>query len=149
MSEGSWTWQFRTPAKRTYDALDEHAQNRITDKLDEIVNDQWPDPDDYLEPVTGAPYSKLRIGQFRLGADCAHRRSSTCTLSNGVAVCTRPVTTDRPKRSVRYSSPGSPMISRRSGSSHRFRSIHPQNASESRAPPSSATSRSVPIRTRS
>ena len=56
MSEGSWTWQFRTPAKRTYDALDEHAQNRVADKLDEIVNDQWPDPDDYLEPVTGAPH---------------------------------------------------------------------------------------------
>lgn len=70
MSEGSWVWQFRSPAKRTYDALDTHAQDRITDKLDEIVNDQWREPGDYLEPLTGAPHSKLRIGQFRLGAEC-------------------------------------------------------------------------------
>lgn len=44
----------------------------VTDKLDEIVADQWRDTDDYLEPLTGAPYSKLRIGQFRLGAECDH-----------------------------------------------------------------------------
>ena len=72
MSEQEWTWQFRTPAKRTYDDLDAHARDRITDKLDEIVTDQWRDPDDYLEPLTGAPHSKLRIGQFRLGAECDH-----------------------------------------------------------------------------
>ena len=69
MSE-DWAWQFRGPAKRAYEDLDEHAQDRITDKLDEIVNDQWRDPDHYLEPLTGAPHSKLRIGPFRLGADC-------------------------------------------------------------------------------
>jgi len=67
-----WSWQFRAPAKQTYDDLDEHSRMRITDKLDEIVTDQWRDPDDYLEPLTGAPYSKLRIGQFRLGAVCDH-----------------------------------------------------------------------------
>jgi mRNA interferase RelE/StbE len=72
MSDDGWTWQFRKPAKQTYDDLDDHAQDRITDKLDEIVNDQWRDPDDYLEPLTGAPHSKLRIGQFRLAADCNH-----------------------------------------------------------------------------
>ncbi|HKL29267.1 MAG TPA: type II toxin-antitoxin system RelE/ParE family toxin [Natrialbaceae archaeon] len=71
MSE-EWTWQLRTPAKRTYDDLDDHALNRITDKLDEIVNDRWRDPDDYLEPLTGVPHSKLRIAQFRLGAECNH-----------------------------------------------------------------------------
>lgn len=71
MSEG-WNWQFRSPAKHTYDDLDAHAQDRITDKLDEIVTDQWRDPDDYLEPLTGAPHARLRIGQFRLGADCNH-----------------------------------------------------------------------------
>jgi len=72
MSDDEWSWQFRTPAKRTYDDLDEHAQDRITDKLDEIVIDQWRDPADYLEPLTAAPYSKLRIGQFRLGVECDH-----------------------------------------------------------------------------
>jgi mRNA interferase RelE/StbE len=72
MSDEEWVWQFRKPAKRTYDDLDEPAQDRITDKLDEIVTDRWRDPDDYLEPLTGAPHSKLRIGQFRLGAECNH-----------------------------------------------------------------------------
>lgn len=72
MNDEEWTWQFRTPAKRAYDDLDEHAQRRITDKLDEIVNDRWRGPDEYLEPLTGAPHSKLRIGQFRLGAECNH-----------------------------------------------------------------------------
>lgn len=70
MGDDEWSWQFRAPAKRTYDDLDAHAQERITDKLDEIVTDRWRTPDDYLEPLTGAPHSKLRIGQFRLGAVC-------------------------------------------------------------------------------
>jgi len=51
MSEGEWTWEFKTPAKRAYDNLDEHARTRITDKLDDIVNDQWRDPDAYIEPL--------------------------------------------------------------------------------------------------
>ncbi len=72
MSNEEWNWQFRKPAKRTYDDLDAPAQDRITDKLDEIVTDRWRDPDDYLEPLTGAPHSKLRIGQFRLGVECNH-----------------------------------------------------------------------------
>ena len=72
MSE--WTWQFRTPAKRAYDSLESDTQDRITDKLDEIVTDQWRDPDEYLEPLTGAPHSKLRIGQFRLGVHCEYDR---------------------------------------------------------------------------
>ena len=72
MSNEEWSWQFRKPAKRTYDDLDAPVQDRITDKLDEIVTDRWRDPDDYLEPLTGAPHSKLRIGQFRLGAECNH-----------------------------------------------------------------------------
>jgi mRNA-degrading endonuclease RelE of RelBE toxin-antitoxin system len=69
MSDG-WTWEFKRPAKRAYDDLDEHAQGRITDKLDDIVNDQWRDPDEYMEPLTGAPHSRIRIGQFRLGCEC-------------------------------------------------------------------------------
>ena len=36
------------------------------------MTDQWRSPDEYLEPLTGAPHAKLRIGQFRLGATCDH-----------------------------------------------------------------------------
>ena len=63
MSNEEWTWQLRRPAKRTYD------------KLDEIVTDRWREPGDYLEPLTGAPHSKLRIGQFRLGTECDHDKN--------------------------------------------------------------------------
>lgn len=46
-----------------------HTNRSIVSKLDEIVNDQWRDPSDYLEPLTGVPHSKLRIGAFRLGCE--------------------------------------------------------------------------------
>ena len=29
MSDNDWTWQFRKPAKQTYEDLDDHAQDRI------------------------------------------------------------------------------------------------------------------------
>jgi len=35
-------------------------------KLDEIVESEWREPDDFLEPLTGGPFSKLRVGQYRL-----------------------------------------------------------------------------------
>jgi len=57
----------RFPAKRAYDDLDPDAQDRIPDKLDDTVTDQWRDPDEYPEPLTGVSHSKLRIGPFRLG----------------------------------------------------------------------------------
>lgn len=27
---------------------------------------EWRDPGDYLEPLTGGPFEKLRVGQYRL-----------------------------------------------------------------------------------
>lgn len=57
---------------RAYEKLQPHEQERIVSKLDEIVNDQWREPSDYLAPLTGAPHSKLRIGAFRLGCDADH-----------------------------------------------------------------------------
>ena len=35
--------------------------------MDEIVDDQWREPSDYLQPLQGVPHQKLRIGPFRLG----------------------------------------------------------------------------------
>lgn len=76
MADEEWTWRFFERAKRQYDRLDPHAQDRITSKLDDIVTDEWRDPDEYLEPLTGAPHSKLRIGQFRLGAEVDHETNT-------------------------------------------------------------------------
>lgn len=67
-----WDWELTDSAKRQFDGLDNHAKDRITSKLDEIVTDQWREPKDYLEPLEGAPHQKLRIGPFRLGCR-AHR----------------------------------------------------------------------------
>ena len=66
-SDDGWDWKFTDPAERDYEKLQPHEQERIVSKLDEIVTDQWRDPSDYLEPLTGVPHSKLRIGAFRLG----------------------------------------------------------------------------------
>lgn len=68
-SDGDWDWTFTDPAKRAYEKLQPHERERITSKLDDVVTDQWRDPGDYLEPLTGAPHSKLRIGAFRLGCE--------------------------------------------------------------------------------
>ncbi len=42
------------------------GQNRILDKLDEIVDSPWRDPPDYGEPLQNSPYRKICIGEFRL-----------------------------------------------------------------------------------
>ncbi|MFB6179127.1 MAG: type II toxin-antitoxin system RelE/ParE family toxin [Halorientalis sp.] len=63
-----WDWRFTERAEHEYERLQPHEKERLVSKLDEIVHDQWRDPEDYLEPLTGAPHSKLRIGAFRLGA---------------------------------------------------------------------------------
>ena len=66
MSETDWTWKFTQRAADQFEGLDVHIQDRIVSKLDEIVESEWRDPTDFLEPLTGGPFSKLRVGQYRL-----------------------------------------------------------------------------------
>lgn len=66
MSETDWTWKFTQRAANQFDGLDMHIQDRIVSKIDEVVESEWRDPADYLEPLTGGPFSKLRVGQYRL-----------------------------------------------------------------------------------
>ena len=66
-SSRDWTWKFAPAALDQSDDLDPHVQDRILSKLDEIVDSEWHEPDDFLEPLAGGPFSKLRIGQYRLG----------------------------------------------------------------------------------
>ncbi|WP_178915387.1 type II toxin-antitoxin system RelE/ParE family toxin [Natronomonas gomsonensis] len=63
MSEG-WTWAFTERAAGQFE------------NLDEVVGSEWREPAAFLEPLTGGPFSKLRIGQYRLA----------CTLDNEEAV---------------------------------------------------------------
>lgn len=42
MSE--WDWKLTETARRDFNALDDHARDRIASKLDEIVTDEWREP---------------------------------------------------------------------------------------------------------
>jgi len=64
--EADWTWAFSTRAADQFEGLDGHVQDRIVSKLDEVVFSEWRDPDDFLEPLSGGPFAKLRVGQYRL-----------------------------------------------------------------------------------
>lgn len=72
MTSDLWTWAFAPRAADQFQKLDDHAQDRITSKLDEVVESEWRDPADYLEPLTGGPFEKLRIGQYRLASTLDH-----------------------------------------------------------------------------
>jgi len=65
-SNVDWTWKFTPRAADQFDSLDIHIQDRICSKLDEIVESEWRDPGEFLDPLTGGPFSKLRIGPYRL-----------------------------------------------------------------------------------
>jgi len=76
-----WDWRLTDPAEREYSALQGHEQERIVSKFDEIVTDQWREPTDYIEPLTGVPHGKLRIGAFRLGCKPDHKEKLLWILS--------------------------------------------------------------------
>jgi mRNA-degrading endonuclease RelE of RelBE toxin-antitoxin system len=46
--------------------LSSGEQERILNKLDEIVGSPWRDPPEYGEPLQNSPHRKVRIGEFRL-----------------------------------------------------------------------------------
>lgn len=76
-----WTWEFRPPAADAFDSLDDQVQERIVRKLDEIINDDWREPHEHIEPLRGMPHGKIRVGDFRLGA-AANRETRTLTIYN-------------------------------------------------------------------
>lgn len=73
--DDNWTWKFTPRAADQFDGLDAHIQDRIVSKLDEVVGSEWRPPEDFLEPLTGGPFSKLRIGQYRLACVVDHDAS--------------------------------------------------------------------------
>ncbi|QLH80843.1 type II toxin-antitoxin system RelE family toxin [Halosimplex pelagicum] len=64
--EADWDWKFTARAADQFGGLDGHVQDRVVSKLDEVVGSAWRTPDEFLEPLTGGPFSKLRVGQYRL-----------------------------------------------------------------------------------
>jgi len=74
-SDGDWTWTFTPRAADQFDGLDPHVQDRLVSKLDEVVGSAWRTPSDFLEPLTGGPFSKLRVGQYRVARVLDHDES--------------------------------------------------------------------------
>lgn len=74
-SDEDWTWKLTPRAADQFDSLDGHVQDRIVSKLDDVVESEWRDPAEFLGPLTGGPFSKLRIGQYRLA--CRLNRSES------------------------------------------------------------------------
>ena len=66
MSDEGWTWELSSTAEDDLDGLSPTEQDRILDKLDEIVSSPWRDPPDYGEPLQNSAYKKIRVGEFRL-----------------------------------------------------------------------------------
>ena len=73
MTSEEWAWVFAPTAVEQFEGLETDVQNRIVSKLDDVVDDQWREPGDHLEPLTGGPFDKLRVGQYRLA--CVLNRS--------------------------------------------------------------------------
>ena len=74
MTSDGWTWARAPKAADQFERLDPHVRDRIASKLDDVVDDEWRDPGDYLEPLIGGPFEKLRVGQYRLA--CVLDRAS-------------------------------------------------------------------------
>jgi len=74
-NEGDWTWKLTPPAADQFEDLDPHVQDRIVSKLDDVVDSEWREPDDFVEPLTGGPFSKLRVGQYRLACVLTYEMS--------------------------------------------------------------------------
>ncbi len=74
-----WDREFRPTADRPFGDLDSAIQRRIVSKLDDIVSDEWREPYEYIEPLSGMPHGKIRVGDFRLGVD-ADREAETIVV---------------------------------------------------------------------
>ncbi|WP_415380041.1 type II toxin-antitoxin system RelE family toxin [Halosimplex sp. TS25] len=71
-SDDTWDWKFSPRGESQFAQLDAGTQERIMDKLDEVVASEWRQPGEFLEPLTGSPYQKLRVGGYRLGCRLHH-----------------------------------------------------------------------------
>ena len=66
-SKDSWDWEMSPRAEEQFSKLDSELQDRLVSKLDEVVSSEWRTPRDFLDPISGSPFDKLRIGGYRIG----------------------------------------------------------------------------------
>lgn len=73
-SDDEWDWEFSPRAETQFGQMGSEPQQRIIDKLDEVVTSEWRSPEDFLDPLTNSQFNKLRVGDYRLG--CRLQRES-------------------------------------------------------------------------
>ena len=66
-SDDAWNWEFSPRAETQLAGLGAETQQRIIDKLDDVVTSEWREPEAFLEPLANSPFRKLRVGDYRLG----------------------------------------------------------------------------------
>jgi mRNA-degrading endonuclease RelE of RelBE toxin-antitoxin system len=64
MSEG-WDYRFTPQARDDLRALDEETAKRVVEKLEDVVTSTFREPPEWLEPLEGLRYEKLRVGDYR------------------------------------------------------------------------------------
>jgi len=70
MSDDGWTWELSKRAAEGFEGLDAGTQQRILDKLDAVVSDEFREAPDFAKPLTGAkPWQSLRVGNYRVMED--------------------------------------------------------------------------------
>lgn len=72
MSDDGWDWSFSPRAETQLSQLQRDTQQRIIDKLDDVVTSEWRDPEEFLDPLRNSPFRKLRVGDYRVGCRLAH-----------------------------------------------------------------------------
>lgn len=66
-NDESWEWIMSPRAEDHFSNLNTAMQDRIITKLDEVISSDWREPRDFLDPLTGSPFDKLRVGDYRIG----------------------------------------------------------------------------------
>jgi mRNA-degrading endonuclease RelE of RelBE toxin-antitoxin system len=66
MGDERWRWELSERAADGLEALDTDTQQRVLDKLDDVVSDEFRDPPEFAKLLTGmGPWQSLRIGEYR------------------------------------------------------------------------------------
>lgn len=64
-SGNDWDYQLTERARDDLRSLDAETAERVVSKLEEVVNSPFRSPPDWLEPLEGTHYKKLRVGDYR------------------------------------------------------------------------------------
>ena len=62
----SWAWELSERAAEALGGLNATTQQRLLDKFDDVVTDEFRAPPDFAKPLTGMdPWQSLRVGDYR------------------------------------------------------------------------------------